>query len=75
METQSRCRAEDPASDAWPQRALGWGTLDYGVVNARVTTALLALRMEKQAPVPADRKADVELVRKWKDKIDQAKKM
>lgn len=49
--------------------------LDYGVVNARVTAALLALRMEKQAPVPADRKADVELVRKWKDKIDQAKKM
>jgi hypothetical protein len=54
---------------------LGWGTLDYSVVNARVTTALLALRMEKQTPVPADKKADVELVRKWKDKIDQAKKM
>ncbi|HEX9638664.1 MAG TPA: hypothetical protein VGB99_14095, partial [Acidobacteriota bacterium] len=51
-----------------------WSTLDYGVVNARVTVALQHLKMEKTVPVPAEKKAEVELVRKWKEQIDAARK-
>ena len=52
----------------------GWGSLDYGVVNARVTAALLHIFMEATVPVPADKKAEVELVRKWKPRIEAAKR-
>ncbi len=51
----------------------GWGSLDYGVVDARVKTALQHLRMEATVPVPPGKKADVELVRKWKTRIEQAR--
>jgi hypothetical protein len=51
----------------------GWGTLDYGVVDARMTAAFQHIRMEATVPVPAEKKADVELARKWKAKIDAAK--
>jgi hypothetical protein len=51
----------------------GWGNLDYGVVDARVKAALQHIRMEATVPVPADKKALVELVRAWKARIDSAK--
>jgi hypothetical protein len=52
----------------------GWGTLDYGVVNARLTTAQQHIKMEKSVPVPADKAADVALARKFAEKIAAAKK-
>ena len=52
----------------------GWGTLDYSVVNARVDAALMLIKMEKQTPVPPKKKADVTLVKKWQDKITEARK-
>jgi len=51
----------------------GWGTLDYGVVDARMTAAFQHIRMEATVPVPLEKKADVELARKWKARIDAAK--
>jgi hypothetical protein len=51
----------------------GWGTLDYGVVDARMTAAFQHIRMEATVPVPANKQADVALARKWKAKIDAAK--
>ncbi len=51
----------------------GWGSLDYGVVDARVKTALQHIKMEATIPVPSGKAADVALVRKWKARIDQAK--
>jgi hypothetical protein len=54
--------------------AQGWGTLDYGVVDARVKTAQQHIRMEKTTPVPASKAADVALVRAWAAKIAEAGK-
>jgi hypothetical protein len=50
----------------------GWGSMDSSVVDARLNAALMHLRMPN-VPVPADKRADVDLARKWKAKIDDAK--
>jgi hypothetical protein len=52
----------------------GWTSLDYGVVDARMMVALQHMQMEKTVPVPARKKADVEIARKFKQRIDAAKK-
>lgn len=51
----------------------GWTTLDYGVVDARVTTAQMHLKMPN-TPVPDSKKADVEIAKKFQDRIAAAKK-
>jgi hypothetical protein len=52
----------------------GWGSLDYSTVNTRVTAAQTLIKFEKQMTVPPDKKADVELVKTWKARIDVARK-
>ncbi len=51
----------------------GWTSLDYGVVDARVATAQMHLKMAN-VPVPASKKADVDIARQFQDKIAAAKK-
>lgn len=53
--------------------AQGWTTLDYGVVDSRLTTALTHLKMPN-VPVPDSKKADVEIARTFQGKIAAAKK-
>jgi hypothetical protein len=62
------------AATAQACEAHGWGTLDYGVVDARITAAQQHIKMEKTVPIPAEKAADVALARKWADKISAARK-
>lgn len=54
--------------------ARGWGSGDYGAVDARMRVAEQHIRMEKTTPVPAAKQADVELFRKWQQKVAEARK-
>jgi len=47
---------------------------EYHVLDGRVMTAETLIRMEKQMPTPAEKKADVEIVRKHLAKIQAAKR-
>jgi hypothetical protein len=51
----------------------GWGSLDYSIVDQRVDVALMHIRMEGSSPVPPEKKAEVDLVRQWKDRLEEAK--
>jgi hypothetical protein len=51
----------------------GWTTLDYGVVDARMTAAQMHLKMTG-VPVPDSKKGDVEIAKRFQDKIAAAKK-
>jgi hypothetical protein len=51
-----------------------WGTTDYAVVDSRMKVAEQHVKMEKSVPVPAEKKADVDLFRKWQPKILAARK-
>jgi hypothetical protein len=51
----------------------GWGSLDFAVVDQRVKVALQHIKMEASSPVPAEKKAEVDLVRKWKQRLEEAK--
>lgn len=53
--------------------AHGWSTLDYGVVDARMTTAQMHLRMPS-IPVPDDKKADVAIAKKFASRLAAARK-
>jgi hypothetical protein len=51
----------------------GWATLDFNVVGARVMTAETIIKNEARVPVPAEKRADVDIVRKWLARILDAK--
>jgi hypothetical protein len=51
----------------------GWGSLDFSVVDSRIKAALMHIRMEATTPVPPEKKADVELARLWKERLEEAK--
>lgn len=52
----------------------GWASGDYSVVGARMTVAEQHVKMEKNVPVPESKKADVDLFKRWQQKIAAARK-
>lgn len=55
-------------------REQGWLPIEYSVIDARIKAALMHLDMEKRVPIPADKKAICELVRRHRTEITAARK-